>query len=38
MTNDWPDPEEEVQVAAVSVFLFFVPFQIFKPTERYVET
>jgi len=31
-------PEEEAQVAAVSGLLSFVPFQILKWTERYVET
>jgi hypothetical protein len=39
---DWPSgqqaPEEEAQVAAVSGLLSFVPFQILKWTERYVET
>ena len=28
-------PEEEAQVAAASVFLFFVPFQILKRTRRH---
>jgi hypothetical protein len=31
-------PEEEAQAVVVSVFLSFVPFQILKRTERYVET
>jgi hypothetical protein len=39
---DWPSgqqaPEEEAQAVVVSVFLSFVPFQILKWTERYVET
>jgi hypothetical protein len=30
--------EEEAQAVVVSVFLFFVPSQILKWTERYVET
>jgi hypothetical protein len=31
-------PEGEAQAVVVSVFLFFVPFQTLKWTERYVET